>query len=113
MRNTVDTGKLCCLGGIAAAVGGLLLFCFKSSPVMAAVVMISVTALGGFFLTKTKGYGQFTVSTLILLLAVSLTGILAAAGKISDDDTTSILLAVIGFAGGLFAGNRTKSSDDS
>ena len=62
---------------------------------------------------NSTGYGQFTVSTLILLLAVSLTGILATAGKIAKDDTTSILLAIIGFAGGLFVGDRSKSPDDS
>ena len=58
--------------------------------------------------SKKEGFGQFTVTALVLLVAVSLTAILAAAGKIAEDNTTSILLAVIGFSSGLAL--RTKDS---
>ena len=70
--------------------------------------MVSIVALAGFFWTKKEGFGQFTVTALVLLVAVSLTAILAAAGKIADDNTTSIMLAVIGFSSGLAL--RTKGS---
>ena len=68
---------------------------------MGVISVVSIVALAGFFWTKTEGFGQFTVTALVLLVAVSLTAILAAAGKIADDNTTSILLAVIGFSSGL------------
>ena len=74
---------------------------------MGAVTAVSVTALVVFFLSKKEGFGRFTVSTLILLVALSLTAILAVGGKLDADDTTSILLAVIGFTSGLaLAGNQ-------
>lgn len=99
--------NLSCLGGIAI-VGGIILYCMGSKAVLTGVFMVSVVALGGFFLTKTEGYGTFTVSTLVLLLSVIMMAILATTGLIARDDTTSILLAIIGFASGLFVGDRGK-----
>ena len=37
---------------------------------MGAVTAVSITALVVFFLSKTRGFGPFTVSTLILLVAL-------------------------------------------
>ena len=74
---------------------------------MGAVTAVSITALVIFFLSKTRGFGRFTVSTLILLVALSLTAILAVGGTLHADDTTSILLAVIGFASGLALADST------
>ena len=78
---------------------------------MTSVAMVSALALAVFYLSKTPGYGRFNASTLILLFALSLTGILAVAGKVDRHGTVSILLAVIGFASGLFAGASITDGD--
>ena len=73
------------------------------------IFLISIAAFVVFWKTasgsSTKGFGPYNTSTFLLLTVSSLTAILAAVGKIEVHDTTSIMLAIIGFAGGLFAGN--------
>ena len=76
---------------------------------LAAILSLSIAAFWVFWKTasrsETKGFGPYNTSTFLLLTVSSLTAILAAVGKIDVHDTTSIMLAIIGFAGGLFAGN--------
>ena len=72
-----------------------------------AVALVSVAALVVFCRTKKPGFGRFTTSTFLLLVVVSLAAVLAAAGKIDGSETTGILLAIIGFAAGLFGRPRT------
>ena len=80
--------------------------------VLAAVVAINLVALIGFFFTKQSGFSNSSTSTLLLLLVVGSSGILLASGSLSGDMRqvfANIFFAVIGFAGGLFAGRDTGS----
>jgi len=79
-----------------------------------AIFIIGITALIGFFVTKTKGFGRFATSTFLLLLVVTITGLFYAADKITAQLLSNIFFAVIGFAGGLFtAREKKKAPEDS
>ena len=82
---------------------------------LVAVVLLSIVAFWVFWKTaKTSqkpGFGPYNTSTFLLLTVSSLTAILAAVGRIDVHDTTSIMLAIIGFAGGLFAGRKFSSPE--
>ena len=76
---------------------------------LAAIVAITLVALIGFFFTKGSGFGGYSTSTLLLLLVVGLSGILLTAGHLPGPVFANIFFAVIGFAGGLFAGREAAS----
>lgn len=81
--------------------------------VLVSVVAINLVALIGFFLTKQSGFSRSSTSTLLLLLVVGSGGILLASGSLSGELRQAfayIFFAVIGFAGGLFAGRDTGSA---
>lgn len=71
---------------------------------MGAVGGLCAVALIGFFWTKTKGYGRFATSTLLLLVVVAIATILYVGNRLEGQVLANILFAVIGFAGGLFTG---------
>ncbi len=70
-----------------------------------AVFIVGIIAMGGFFFTKREGFGRFSTSALLLLLVVIASTMLAVAGQLEGQLLANILFAVVGFAGGLFAGN--------
>ena len=72
--------------------------------VVLGVFTLGLVSLAGFFCTKESGFGRFSTSTLLLLLVVSVSTLLFAAGKLQGQVMANILFAVIGFAGGLFTG---------
>lgn len=72
---------------------------------------LGMTAVIGFFVTKTRGFGRFATSTLLLLLVLVLSCVFYAGDKMEAPMLSNLLFAIIGFAGGLFA-PRDKSSDD-
>lgn len=76
-------------------------------------LLIGIFLLGGgsicgFFLSKTKGFGRFTTSVLLILLVVTISTLLFVAGKINQEFISNILFAVFGFAGGLFTAKGSK-----
>lgn len=78
--------------------------------------MIGVLLIGGFALYiyykgKTKGFGPYNTSTLLLIVALSITGLLRAGGMLEGSTVANILIAVVGFAGGLFANGKIKDDD--
>lgn len=66
------------------------------------IFILGVGSLVGFFITKTKGFGRFTTSTFLIILVVTLSALLYAAGKLESQVMANVLFAVFGFAGGLF-----------
>ena len=80
---------------------------------LVAISGVIVAALIVFGCTKKLGFGPYNTSTFLLLVVTGLTAILAVVGKIDHPDAAAILLAIIGFAGGLFAGGRGKERDQS
>jgi nitrogen fixation-related uncharacterized protein len=65
------------------------------------VFLLGAIALIGFFWTKTDGFGKYNTCTLVLLVALILCALLFAAGRFSADLFANVVMAIIGFAGGL------------
>lgn len=74
----------------------------SNTAVLVIIGFIGLASLAGFFGTKTKGFGRFATSSLLMLLVVLITSLLFAAGKLEAPVLVNIFFAVIGFAGGLF-----------
>lgn len=85
----------------------------QESWLMLGVFVIGLAALVGFFMTKTKGYGRFATSTFLIVLAVVISALLYAAGKLDGQIMANVLFAVIGFAGGLFTGKEQSNNGNS
>lgn len=66
------------------------------------IFALGVGALAGFFHTKTEGFGRFTTSTFLIILVLTISSLLYAAGKLEGQVMANVLFAVFGFAGGLF-----------
>jgi hypothetical protein len=66
-----------------------------------AIVVIFGGSLVGIFWTKTKGFGKYTTSTVILTLVLFVTSIAFATQRIDSEVLANILFAIAGFAGGL------------
>jgi hypothetical protein len=75
------------------------------------IFVVGIAALVGFFITKTKGFGRFATSSFLLLLVIVISSLLFAADKLDGQVLANIFFAVIGFAGGLFTGKESGSSD--
>ncbi len=73
---------------------------------IAATVAISLIFGGatlGVFLTKIEGFGKYTTSVLVLILALFVGSLAFAIGKIEAQPFVSLLFAVVGYAGGLIS----------
>lgn len=81
----------------------------NSFSVEIGVFIIGLVAIIGFFITKTKGYGPYTISALLILVTIVLASFLFISGKIEKEMITNLFFAVIGFAGGLFTTNKEEA----
>ncbi len=69
---------------------------------------IFLFTLARFFETKKVGFGRFNTSTLVIILSLMVTTVVLLIDDKSSDDVIKIIFAVIGFAGGLFAGKDSE-----
>lgn len=67
--------------------------------------------LGGFFLTKTKGWGKFSTSTLLLILVLFAATVAFVHGDLKLEPLTNLLFAIAGFAGALLTGKEINGAD--
>ena len=79
-------------------------------PVAFAAVFAVV--LIGVFKTKTRGFGRYTTSTLILVLVLFIAGFFALLGKLEAQGLLNILFAVAGYAGGLIVGQAPDAKQN-
>jgi len=90
----------------------------EQSWLIISILVIGSGSLLGFFATKTRGFGRFSTSTFLILIALIISSIFYAAGKLDGQYFANIVFAVIGFAGGLFTGKeettpqRNNSADN-
>lgn len=77
----------------------------KDNIVLVGTFVIGAIVLIGFFITKMKGFGKFNASTLVLLTALILSTALSASGIMDSRLFVNVLMAIIGFAGGLIQGS--------
>lgn len=80
-----------------------------SGWLLLAVLVVGLVALLGFFSTKKKGFGRFATSSFLLLLVLTITALLFAAGRLDGQVVANVFFAVIGFAGGLFTGRDSDA----
>ena len=75
-----------------------------------AVTLIAVAAFVVFCRianrSGTPGFGPYNTSAFLLLTVATVTAILAVTKNIDGHNVTAIMTAIIGFAGGLFAGHK-------
>lgn len=64
--------------------------------VLIAIVVFGVGALTGIFLTKTKGFGRYTTSLLLLTLVLVISALFLAVDKIEPSLFANIAFAVVG-----------------
>lgn len=76
------------------------------------IFFIGLVALFGFLITKTKGFGQFSTSTFLILLVCIIASLMFAAGKIEVGLISNLFFSIIGFAGGLFTVKRNEASNE-
>lgn len=69
--------------------------------------ILGAIALIGFFITKTKGFGRYATSALLILLATISSVLMFVGGKLEGQIFANIIFAIIGFAGGLFTGKES------
>ena len=69
---------------------------------MVAIFLLGSGSLIGFFWTKTKGFGRFATSTLLIILVLTFAALLYTGGRLEGQIMANVLFAVFGFAGGLF-----------
>ena len=69
-------------------------------PLIAWTLIVGAT-LFGFFKTKTPGWGPFTTSLPLLLVALFLAGVALLSGKAEWTVVGNLVFAVVGYAGGL------------
>ena len=80
-------------------------------PVESTTALIRLTtfgsiALSGIFFTKTKGFGKYTTSLLLLVLILFLASFFLVLGSITPSMFTNVILTVTGFGGGLISAKK-------
>lgn len=75
------------------------------------VILALVCAMAIFGCTKKKGFGAYNTSTLIFILVLPIAAALTIIGKIEGPSFVQILMAAIGFAGGLFASKKGEEKE--
>lgn len=81
----------------------------SNSWLLLSVFVVGLCALGGFFATKTKGFGRFATSTFLLLVVLVIAALMFVGGKLDAQVMANIFFAVVGFAGGLFTGKEAEA----
>ncbi|HWG58447.1 MAG TPA: hypothetical protein VN661_05310 [Candidatus Acidoferrales bacterium] len=79
---------------------------------MASITGISIVfgiTIIGIFLTKTAGFGKYTSSLIILVLALYVVSLFFGLGKIDATQFMSLIFAAVGFGGGLIANKQNAS----
>ena len=75
------------------------------------IAILGVGAILGIFLTKTKGFGRYSSSLILLTLVLIVSALALAAGKIESTLFANLAFAVAGFAGGLVTAKSQEQSD--
>jgi len=71
-----------------------------------AVTVLGSIALFGFFKTKASGFGRYNSSVLAVILTITFGAIALVSGLLPGQAFSSMLMAVVGFAGGMVVGKE-------
>jgi Ca2+/Na+ antiporter len=67
------------------------------------ILIVFAVAIVGIFWTKTKGFGKYTTSSLVLTLVLFVAAMAFFQGRVEWAPLANLLFAVAGYAGGLIA----------
>jgi uncharacterized protein YebE (UPF0316 family) len=81
----------------------------KDSIAIICLSVVGLVTVIGFFWTKTVGWGKYSTSTLVLILALFIAAILLLLGKLESSSFANVLFAIVGYGGGLIAGKKGES----
>lgn len=73
-----------------------------------AVFVLGIVSLGGFFWTKTKGFGRYATSVLLFVLALIISALFFTAGRLDGQFMPTSCSPSL-FAGGLFTGKEQST----
>jgi len=79
------------------------------SLLIVVLALLAIVTVIGIFATKTKGFGRYSTSLVLLSSALFLGALFLAIGKIEGASFMNILFAVAGYAGGLIAPSKETS----
>ncbi len=74
------------------------------------VIVFFVITLFGFLVTMSSGYGPYNTSTLIVILVLFVASVGSSTDKLTGDDLSKLLFALVGFAAGLFTGSSANDT---
>ena len=75
----------------------------------AAVFLLFGGTIVGIFRTKTKGFGKYTTSALMLTLVLFVAAFAFVLGQVEWTPLANLLFAIAGYAGGLITARATDS----
>lgn len=75
------------------------------------VLVVFSGTVFGIFWTKTKGFGKYTTSALILTLVLFVASVAFLTGKLESAPIVNLLFSVAGFAGGLITARAHGSGE--
>jgi uncharacterized protein YebE (UPF0316 family) len=82
----------------------------KDSIALVGLTVVGLGTVAGFFYTKTAGWGKYSTSTLVLVLALFIAAILLVLGKLESSSFANVLFAIVGYGGGLIAGKKGEDA---
>ena len=82
-----------------------------SNAALIAVVLVFGATLALIFAKMKNGFGPFNTSVVLLFLVLFVTAVAFAIGRIEWPSVSGLLLAIAGFAGGLFSTSAKPLND--
>lgn len=73
------------------------------------VLSVFIIAIISIFCTKTKGFGKYTTSTLVLTLVLFVAAMGFITGNVEWAPMANLLFAIAGFAGGLITAKANET----
>ncbi|MBE9490442.1 MAG: hypothetical protein IMY67_09135 [Bacteroidetes bacterium] len=77
-----------------------------NNTLMICLTIIFTITLIGLFTTKTKGFGKYTTSLLLLILILFVSSFFFALDKITLSFFGNIMFSITGFGGGLISAKK-------
>ena len=84
-----------------------------SNAALIAVVLVFGATLVIIWKKMKDGFGPFNTSIILLFLVLFITAIAFVIGRIDWPNVSGLLLAIAGFAGGLFSTSSKKDNSES
>ncbi|MFQ1828365.1 hypothetical protein ACK38R_20065 [Aeromonas veronii] len=82
---------------------------FEFLLLISSVVILGLVSLHVYKHRAEGGFGPYNSSTLIIIIALTTSGVIGLAGVLDKATIGNIIMGVIGFAGGIVAGKKEQN----